>query len=62
MTKSKEISPYLVAVAREESVLFDENDNGKEEERISFVARSDDPLASTQTSLLNSNSNLYSDA
>lgn len=39
MTKKKEISPYQVAIAREESVLFDETESDKDEERITYMAR-----------------------
>ena len=44
MTKSKEISAYKVAVARQESVLFDEKDNDKEEERITYARDNSDEI------------------
>mmetsp|Transcript_15273 Transcript_15273/g.25830 ORF Transcript_15273/g.25830 Transcript_15273/m.25830 type:complete len:309 (-) Transcript_15273:154-1080(-) len=62
MTKKKEISAYKVAVVREESVLFDENDNDKEEEKISYASRpkNSDIVGGSTSSLGLSNSSLTS--
>jgi len=50
MTKTAiEISAYKVAVARDESVLFDDGDNDKEEEKITFANRPGNALAGQQS-------------
>jgi hypothetical protein len=41
LAKNTEISAYKIAVAREESVLFDEKDDEKEEDRVTYAKQAD---------------------